>query len=128
MQGWHGSGVRWPVTQAVLDGEVCGNTGSDGIQVVLEARRRGSAPTCFIAFEVLMVDGHDVMREPWADRRKRLEDIGALLESTHVTTVPVTDDAPRLWTLWVGQQGGEGIVLKDRHASYKPGVRSPEWL
>ena len=30
--------VRWPVTQVVLDGEVRGETGSDGIQAVLEAR------------------------------------------------------------------------------------------
>jgi hypothetical protein len=26
------------------------------------------------------------------------------------------------------QQGGEGIVLKDRRAPYRPGVRSPAWL
>jgi ATP-dependent DNA ligase len=24
--------------------------------------------------------------------------------------------------------GGEGIVLKDREAIYRPGVRSPAWL
>jgi hypothetical protein len=40
----------------------------------------------------------------------------------------VTDDAARLWALWVGQQGGEGIVLKDRRTPYRPGVRSPAWL
>jgi ATP-dependent DNA ligase len=37
--------VGWPVTQVVLDGEVCGETGSDGIQVVLEARGRLGATT-----------------------------------------------------------------------------------
>jgi hypothetical protein len=42
---WLGD-VRWPVAQAVLDGEVCGETGSDGIQVVLEARSRlASSPS-----------------------------------------------------------------------------------
>jgi integrase len=33
--------VRWPIEQAVLDGEVCGATGSDGIQAVLENVRKG---------------------------------------------------------------------------------------
>jgi predicted NUDIX family NTP pyrophosphohydrolase len=38
------------------------------------------------------------------------------------------NDAARLWALWVGQQGGEGIVLKERSAPYRPGRRSPAWL
>jgi bifunctional non-homologous end joining protein LigD len=120
--------VRWPVSQVVLDGEVCGDTGSDGIQSVLEARGRRNAVTTFLAFDVLAVDGREVMPEPWADRRKRLEDIGSGLDSQRIALVPVTDDASRLWALWVGQQGDEGIVLKDHRAPYRPGVRSPAWL
>jgi hypothetical protein len=42
--------------------------------------------------------------------------------------VPVTDDAARLWALWVGDQGGEGLVLKDRRAPYRSGRRTPDWL
>jgi bifunctional non-homologous end joining protein LigD len=81
-----------------------------------------------VPFDVLTVNGREVMRQPWADRRKRLEDLGGELESPHVAVVPVTDDAVRLWALWVGEQGGEGIVLKDHRAPYKPGVRTPQWL
>ena len=33
---------RWPVAQSVLDGDVGGDTGSDGIQAVLEPRHRAS--------------------------------------------------------------------------------------
>jgi ATP-dependent DNA ligase len=77
----------------------------------------------------LAVNGRDVMREPWSDRRKRLEDVDAVLDSRHVAIVPVTDDAQRLWALWIGQQGGEGIVFKDRRApTHRPGERSPDWL
>jgi len=119
--------VQWPVAQAVLDGEICGDTGSDGVQSVLEARGRHDAVTSFLAFDVLAVEGREVMPEPWEDRRKRLEDIGAALDSRRIA-VPVSDDADRLWSLWVGQQDGEGIVLKERRAAYRPGVRSPAWL
>jgi hypothetical protein len=41
--------------------------------------------------------------------------------------VPVTEAAPALWDTWLGL-GGEGIVLKERTALYRPGVRSPAWL
>ena len=62
--------VQWPVAQAVLDGELCGDTGSDGIQSVLEARGRRDAVTSFLAFDVLSIDGREVMAEPWEDRRR----------------------------------------------------------
>jgi bifunctional non-homologous end joining protein LigD len=68
--------VRWAVSQAVLDGELCGDTGSDGIQSVLKARGRRDGVTSFVAFDLLQVAGEDLIREPWADRRKRLEDLG----------------------------------------------------
>jgi ATP-dependent DNA ligase len=71
------SDVRWPAEHIVPDGEVSGETGSDGIESVLKARRRRGGITCFLAFDILALDGHDVMREPWPVRCKRLEDIGA---------------------------------------------------
>jgi bifunctional non-homologous end joining protein LigD len=120
--------VRWPVAQAVLDGELCGESGSDGIRAVLEARGRKDGVSSFLAFDVLQLEGKDVMPESWADRRKRLEDLEGALDSKRVAIVPVTEDASRLWALWVGQQGGEGIVLKERLAPYRPGRRSPAWL
>jgi ATP-dependent DNA ligase len=52
--------VQWPIAQAVLDGELCGDTGSDGIQSVLEARGSRDAVTSFLAFDVLSVDGREV--------------------------------------------------------------------
>ena len=112
--------MRWPIAQAVLDGEGCGETGSDGIQVVLEARGRPDAATSFLAFDVLALDGREVMAEPWTDRRKRLEDLSVGLDSSRIAIVPVAEDAAHLWALGVGQDD-EGIVLKDRHAPYAPG-------
>ena len=81
----------------------------------------------FAAFDVLAIGGHPVMREPWTSRPKRLEGLLELERPAGVCLVPVTDDAASLWETWVGM-GGEGIVLKDRRAIYRPGVRSPAWL
>ena len=64
-----------------------------------------------MAFDLLMVDGQDVMREPWKDRRKQLEDLFTTLTLPRVGLVPVTEDAATLYETWVGW-GGEGIVLK----------------
>src|SRR5262245_37180289 len=54
--------LRWPVDQAVLDGEAVAGDGNEGIQDVLVARA---------------IDGEDVMAEPWTARRKRLEAVMA---------------------------------------------------
>lgn len=67
------------------------------------------------------------MREPWRDRRKRLEDLVEGRQLPRIGIVPVTDDAAHLYETWVGM-GGEGIVLKDPASPYRPGERSPARL
>ncbi len=119
--------LRWPFPAAVLDGEAVAGDGSEGIQAVFEARNRSDGAMAFVVFDVLEVDGRSVMREPWTSRRKRLEDLLEVEPPPGICLVPVTEDAPALWERWVGQ-GGEGIVLKDPRAIYRPGARSPAWL
>jgi hypothetical protein len=67
--------------------------GSEGIQAVFEARHRAGRPMAFAAFDLLELNGHGALSEPWTARRKRLED---LLETPPpgVCLVPITDDAP----------------------------------
>jgi ATP-dependent DNA ligase len=84
-----------------------------------EPKKRSSRPgvradgaMSFAAFDVLETDGQMVMREPWRDRRKRLEVIFEDQSLPRVGLVPVTDDVAGLFELWVGG-GGEGIVLKE---------------
>src|SRR5256885_2005009 len=60
--------TRWPVRQAVLDGELFSNEGMDGIDGILTARHQARADVAFGAFDLLQVGGHDVMAEPWVDR------------------------------------------------------------
>ena len=95
---------------------------------MFEHRGRAGSAMAFVGFDVLHVAGQDVMREPWRDRRKRLEDIAASETLPGVAIVPTTNDAGELWDLWVIRSGGEGIVLKEPVSHYHPGIRSPAWL
>ena len=66
--------IRWPVASAVLDGEAVTGDGSEGIQAVFEARTRPGSPMAFAAFDLLELDGHSALPEPWTAQRKRLEE------------------------------------------------------
>jgi ATP-dependent DNA ligase len=92
----------------VLDGEARAGDGHDGIQAVFEERHRIGGAMSFMAFDLLMLDGDDIMREPWTARRKRLKDVFASLATSGIS--PVTEDAATLYEICVGW-GGEGIVL-----------------
>jgi ATP-dependent DNA ligase len=85
--------IRWPVAEAVLDGEAVAGDGSEGIQAVFEARTRTGSPMAFAAFDLLELDGQSVMTEPWAACRKRLEDLLDAPPAGHLPR-PVTADAP----------------------------------
>jgi hypothetical protein len=81
--------------------------GHEGIQAVFAERKRPD-----VVFDLLHLGGKSVMREPWRDRRKRLEDLLDSRQLPRIAVVPVTDDSPTLYETWIGM-GGEGIVLKD---------------
>jgi ATP-dependent DNA ligase len=106
--------LAWPVGSAVLDGEACAGDGHEGIQAVFAERTRPDGAMALILFDVLHLDSRSIMREPWRDRRKRLEDLVDTRQLPRIGIVPVTDDAAHLYETWVGM-GGEGIVLKAPH-------------
>jgi ATP-dependent DNA ligase len=96
ISGWLGSGPsRGPETR--LDGEACAGDGHEGIQAVFEERNRDGGDMSFLAFDLLTLKGQEVMREPWTDRRKRLEDLFGSLTLPRVGLVPVTEDAAALY-------------------------------
>ena len=120
--------VRWPADRAVIDGELYSGDGAEGIDAILAARQQAAGVVTFAAFDLLEVGHHEVMAEPWTDRRKRLEDLFPEgVTDSRVQLVPTFEDAARLWRVWVLEWGGEGIVLKDRRSPYRPGTRSRSW-
>jgi bifunctional non-homologous end joining protein LigD len=116
--------------ETVLDGEVVAiddagrpsfnalqNYGSDG----------RSHHLVYYVFDVMVVSGANVMREPLVHRREILERKIAQKMIEPVRLAPELDaELPDLIRL-LKQHGLEGLVAKRRDSRYEPGVRSGAW-
>ncbi len=87
-------------------------------------------PVTLIAFDLLRLDGEDLCGLPLSERRARLEGLGldTVPERMGAWHVPPTYDDGQLLHEAAEQQGLEGIVSKRLASTYKPGVRSRDWL
>ncbi len=83
-----------------------------------------SRPVTFLAFDALRVAGVDLTARPYDERRAALD---ALTLPEHVSSSPVYDDGDELWAV-TREHGLEGVVAKRRGSTYRPGVRSPDWV
>lgn len=123
------------VPGAVLDGEVV--VMADGIpsfEALAErmnvrdgarARRLAAAvPATYIAFDVVHLDGQDLRRRPFGERRGLLE---GLTLPERVRLSPVYPDGDTLWQVTL-EHGLEGVVAKRRTSTYQAGRRSPDWV
>ena len=91
------------------------------------ARFAAARPATYMVFDLLRLDGEDLMGRPWTERRARLEALAqeGVLGSWQVP--PTYADGAMLHAATLAQ-GLEGIVSKRRDARYLPGVRSRAWL
>ena len=108
----------------VLDGELVAfnETGAPHWPLLCERvlHANQSIPVTFVAFDVLRVDGHDAMCNPWTQRRALLE--GLRVERSCVRLADVFDDGHALFKSVV-EHGLEGVVAKRRAGLYRPGYR-----
>jgi bifunctional non-homologous end joining protein LigD len=82
-------------------------------------------PVTLMVFDLLQVDGEDIMARPLTERRSRLEALDVQGSSWQM---PATyDDGAMLFDA-TRQQGLEGVVSKKRGSIYVPGRRSADWL
>ncbi len=87
---------------------------------------RGINPATYVAFDLLHLDGKDLLTTAVEDRKRRLRSIVRegphLLYSEHVdkTGVKYYKEALKL--------GFEGIIAKERNSQYLPGARSSLWI
>ena len=125
-------------TDAVLDGEIVafddsGNPSFERLQgrmnVASEAavrRRMADTPVTYMVFDLLYVDGRNLMDLPYTERRERLEGLG--LEDAHWQTPTYhRGDGESLLDL-TRERGLEGLVAKRLDSRYLPGRRTRAWL
>jgi ATP-dependent DNA ligase len=119
----------------VIDGEIVIATKHgldfDALQMRLHpaasrvAKLAAQAPASFVAFDLLAVDGKDIMSLPQEDRRKRLDKLLAKVKPPiHLT--PVTRER-KVAVKWLDQFEGaglDGVIAKLAQLPYQPGRRA----
>jgi DNA ligase-1 len=118
-----------PVTQAVFDGEALwmGEHGPAAFQDTVSRIESAAPPKGIVTFlfDVLHLDGDDLLDTPLEERAARLEAIAPQLKIPSVVTSDpetaqhVLDEALRA--------GHEGVVVKDARSLYNAGRRGKAW-
>jgi bifunctional non-homologous end joining protein LigD len=115
--------------ETVLDGEVVAldDVGRPSFNLL---QNFGSAtpPVFYYVFDVLVLAGREVMREPLSARRQLLERDVLPYLTEPVRHSPVLDAPLPELIAAVRAQGLEGLVAKRLDSRYEPGQRSGAWL
>jgi bifunctional non-homologous end joining protein LigD len=94
----------------------------DGVLVAFGA----DVPVTYVIFDLLHLDGRDLLAEPYRHRRELLAGLG--LDGPAWQT-PAYSTAPARELLAASSERGlRGIVLKRLDSPYRPGERSSDWL
>jgi DNA ligase-1 len=119
-----------PVSQVVLDGEALwmGDDGPAAFQETVSRIDRDAPPEGIVTFlfDLLHLDGDDLLDVPLSERAAKLESIAPTLKiPSLMTSEPdqgqaVLEDALRA--------GHEGVVVKDAASTYAAGRRGGAWL
>ena len=126
------------VQNAILDGEAVA-LGPDkrpmAFQELLRRFRRKhdvsataqEIPLHFYLFDILFLDGENLIDEPLLVRRKKLEQV---CDTEILAVQTVTDDASEIEDIYKKalEAGHEGVMLKNPESLYMPGKRGKNWL
>jgi bifunctional non-homologous end joining protein LigD len=122
--------ARLPASSVTLDGEAvaCDPNGVTNFDLLRAALGRPAKREVFLyAFDLLELDGRDMRREPWSERRAKLARLlrgaghGVQL-SDHMEST----DGDAMFR-HACAMGLEGLVAKRRDRPYRSG-RSPDWI
>lgn len=105
----------------ILDGEVVAL--QDGVPSFQAMQNRGSGSHIeFWCFDILSLDGRDLTRAKYRDRRKLLETLASDGALTVPPLLPAQDPLK-----FADERGFEGVVAKKWDSGYRPG-RSEAWI
>jgi len=119
----------------VLDGEVTAFAADRPSFALLQHRlhvsRPGAAlvaavPLTYVTFDLLYQAGRSLLRNPYAQRRAMLDDLG--LAAPHIAVPPAFPGQASALTTASRELGLEGVVLKRLSSRYHPGQRTSDWL
>ena len=121
--------LRLPVSQAVLDGEALwmSEEGPGSFQHTVSQIDSGAPPEGIVTFlfDVLHVDGEDLLDAPLRERAARLE---AIAPDLRIPSVLTSDSAEGERVLEAALRAGhEGVVVKDASSVYAAGRRGKAW-
>jgi DNA ligase 1 len=119
-----------PLEQAVLDGEALwmGSEGPAPFQDTVAQIDSDAPPTGIVTFlfDLLHLNGVDLLDAPLRERSARLEDLAPHLKVAGAFTSD-PDEAARVLDQALGA-GHEGVVVKDASSPYTAGRRGKSWL
>ena len=115
--------------ETVIDGEVVAfdEEGRPSFGA-LQNYGSSSAPVVYYVFDVMMLAGRNVMREPLEARRRLLEQRVLPKVAEPVRYAPAFDAELSVLVESVKAQGFEGLVAKRRDSVYESGLRSGAWM
>ena len=118
------SGLR--AQSAVVDGEIVAldAQGRPSFQALHHAATEGLS-IVYYAFDLLHVNGRDLIREPLDERRAALREV---VEGSDVLLSEALPGAAAQIAKAVRGLGLEGVVAKRRQSTYTPGRRSDSWV
>jgi bifunctional non-homologous end joining protein LigD len=123
--------------RAVMDGEIValGRTGVPSFAALQKRMRMGvpsaslvrASPVRFYIFDLLHLDGTDLMSQPYVERRDALQRLDVTGDT--VDTPPYwTGDAGPALVVAARELGLEGVIAKQLASPYQPGRRSSAWI
>ncbi|HEX6487648.1 MAG TPA: ATP-dependent DNA ligase [Candidatus Dormibacteraeota bacterium] len=96
---------------------------------VVGEKLRAEVPVVLVAFDLLRLDGEDLLDHPLLERRQRLESLDLrhpfLLARREVARS--AEDLDRIFAE-TRERGNEGLMVKDPDSGYTPGRRGMAWL
>jgi ATP-dependent DNA ligase len=112
---------RLKVNDAILDGEIiCAD--ETGRPIFIEMLR-GRHPVCFVAFDLLWLDGEDLRALPLIERKARLRRLLRRRANHIITEALAIEGRGKALFAAVEQHDLEGIVAKRKGDPYRRGVR-----
>jgi len=118
---------KWPVN-VVVDGEimVLNDQGVPDFSDLQNWRSEADGNLIFYLFDVLWLDGFDLMNLPLIERREILRSI-----TPNTDTIKLSENFDEKGTVFFAladKMGLEGIMAKKANSLYTPDLRTKEWL